>query len=416
MINNTFIYTPNVVIDYPFQKDDIRNLRSFNALSTAYAIFNLEKEIRKRRIDEVHLKLTKASISRDITDYLINLISFTLLEYVNFEFISTEFKFKKSKKVVSKKKFDAVCLFSGGIDSYSGILNSRRHFNRLEGVFSAHSDQKKIIKIVKNLFESNLKYYGIDLFKLKAPSMGKGGYSQTRGFFYMLSAAAHMNLVGADNLIVSECGPTMYQPQFSPVDSVTLTAHPAIIEFTKNIIFSILNKKIKIITPFEDLTKAEVMSVSPDKNSLKQTHSCITQRFGDHCGTCYGCVVRRLAGIASDIQDVQYRKDPIMDENANLENLSSLLLFSQDILLNLYDMEYYQRRNIDAYRKKDLFRRFALDNYAAIHKLIKTNGKITKAVETLYFDTIEEIGTSILEERLEELKKGHFKPNYSPVF
>ena len=297
---------------------NLLNLRSFNALSMAHAIFNLEKEIRKRRIDEVHLNLTKASISSDITDYLINLISFTLLEYVNFKIISTEFKIKISKKEASKKKYNAVCLFSGGIDSYSGILNSRKYFNRLEGVFSAHSDQKKIIKIVKNLFDSNLSYYGIDLFKLKAPSMGKGGYSQTRGFFYMLSTAAHMNLVGADNLIVSECGPTMYQPQFSPADSVTLTSHPTIIEITKNIIFSILNKKINIITPFEDLTKAEIMSVYPDKSGFKLTHSCIKQRFGDHCGTCYGCVIRRSAGIASGIKDVQYKKDPIMDENANL--------------------------------------------------------------------------------------------------
>jgi len=32
-------------------------------------------------------------------------------------------------------------------------------------------------------------------------------------------------------------------------------------------------------------------------------------------------------------------------------------------------MEYYQRKNIDAFQKEDLFRRFALDNYAAIHKL-----------------------------------------------
>lgn len=416
MTNNTLIYKPNLVIDYPFKKDDMQNLRSFNALSIAYTIFNFEKEIRKRPIDEVHFKLTKASISKDIHEYLINLISFALLEYVNFKFIPSEFKLKKSKKAVSKKKYDAVCLFSGGIDSYSGILNSKKHFNNLEGVFSAHSDQAKIIKIVKNLFELNLKHSGIDLFKLKAPSMGKGGYSQTRGFFYILATAAHMNLVGADKLIVSECGPTMYQPQFSPVDSVTLTSHPAIIEITKNVASSILSKKITVITPFEDLTKAEVMSISPDKNGLKKTHSCITQRFGDHCGTCYGCVVRRLAGIAADIQDAQYRKDPILDENASSENLNSLLMFSQDVLLNFNEMEYYQRKNIETYQKEDLFRRFALDNYAAIYKLIKTKNKITKSAKTLYLDTIEVIGTSILDKRLEELKKGYFKPNYSFVF
>ena len=416
MIENKFIYTPDILIDYPFFKNDAANKRSFNALSIAFAIFNLEKKIRKERIHYAHIKLVKSVLDRDIINDLIDLLSFTLLEYVDFKFISTTLKFKKKKKQAQKKRYDAVCLFSGGADSYSGILNSKKHFTKIEGIFSAHSDQKKIIKTVNSLSEKILKHHGIDLFKLRAPSMGKEGYSQTRGFFYMLSAAAHMNLVGADKLIVCECGPTMYQPQFGPADTVTFTAHPVVIEITKNIISNILNKNIKIITPFEDFTKAEVISISPEKSGLKQTHSCITQRFGDHCGTCYGCIVRRLAGIAAGIQDVYYRKNPIKDENANAENLIPLLIFSQDVLLNFEEMEYYQRKNIETYQKESLFRRFALDNYAAIHKLISTKSKIIKSIRTLYLDTIEVIGAQILDERLEELKKGYFKPNYSPVF
>jgi len=410
---NKNVYDPKISIDYPFFKDDINNLRSFNAMSIATTIFNFEKKMGRDMIKEVYLRILETGLKGDINDDLIDLISFTFFEYVKFKLKPTEFPFKEPKKDKPKEEYDAVCLFSGGIDSYSGILNSKKHFNNLQGVFIAHTDQKKIIKIVKDLSEEVLEQKGIDLFKLNAPSMGKGGYSQTRGFLYMLSAAGHMNLVGADKLIVSECGPTMYQPQFGPADSVTLTSNPVVIDITKKIIPKILKKNIKIITPFEDLTKAEVMAISPLKGNLELTHSCITQRFGDHCGVCYGCVVRRLGGIAAGIKDASYRKNPILDKNANSENLHSLLIFSQDILLDFEGMEYYQRKNIDAYQKEDLFTRFALDNFAAIHRLIKDNKDVTKVVRILYSETVKEIGAKKLDERIEALENGNFTPNYS---
>ena len=88
------------------------------------------------------------------------------------------------------------------------------------------------------------------------------------------------------------------------------------------------------------------------------------------------------------------------------------VFLSQDVLLNFDDMEYYRRKNIDIYQKEDLFRRFALDNFAAVHTLIKKNKPVTESVKILYSETVREIETQIFEDRIETLKEDHIKPNF----
>jgi len=92
--------------------------------------------------------------------------------------------------------------------------------------------------------------------------MGSMGYSQLRGFLYILFAGAYANLCKADKILVTECGPTMYQPLFSPYDSITYTTHPYVLKAAKDVLDLLLDSKPKIIIPFEDLTKAEVISNS----------------------------------------------------------------------------------------------------------------------------------------------------------
>jgi len=173
-----------------------------------------------------------------------------------------------------------------------------------------------------------------------------------------------------------------------------------------------MGREIDILLPFEDLTKAEVMAISPEKDGLKATHSCISQRFGRHDGTCYGCVIRRLGGLASGVEDVKYDRNPIEDESASVGNLFSLLTYCYDILTNYQGMESYEIETVEAYRKRDLFHRFALDNFAAIHRLVSGGHKVQSSILRMHASLIARIGTGPLETRIDELTRGAFAPAF----
>jgi len=189
-----------------------------------------------------------------------------------------------------------------------------------------------------------------------------------------------------------------------------MTTHPVVMRFASKVIRILLQREIKIVTPFENLTKAEVFAVSPHKSGLRYTHSCISQRFGRHDGTCYGCVIRRLAGIAAGVDDVHYDKNPINDKHARAGNLMSLLAYSYDLLTNYADMDTFEIEMIEAYSKQDLFRRFALDNFAAIHRLIRKRHRVRAPILQMYKSLVARIGTKALDARLDDLKQAKFVP------
>ena len=65
----------------------------------------------------------------------------------------------------------------------------------------------------------------------------------------------------------------------------------------KKIIQILTGKNVDLVIPFEDMTKAEVISISPYKEHLKDSHSCVSQLYRRPDGTCYGCVIRKLGMI-----------------------------------------------------------------------------------------------------------------------
>ena len=164
----------------------------------------------------------------------------------------------------------------------------------------------------------------------------------------------------------------------------------------------------------ENMTKAEVISYLSEDVDITKTHSCITQRFGDHDGTCYGCVIRRLGSLITNKKDVKYKKDPLTEENSSKDNLLSLLLFSQDLLMDYCSMPFYQVENIEAYQKHDLYRRFALDNFAAIRILESQGVHLTEEVQKIYEEYVERNGFSMLEQRASDVRRRSFRINEKP--
>lgn len=334
-------------------------------LRVAFWLFEAEKDLKKKgSVSKIAIPMSRQTYrkidTRRLKEILEELFLLILLEDVDIEIQEVD---DMKGRVCKKAKFpekEAIILFSAGVDSYSGVKVAEKECKDLLGLFVAHNDQARIIKIVQKMKP----LINTEIRTLYAPGMGSLSYSQLRGFVYILGGGVYANLCKANKILVTECGPTMYQPLFSPYDEITYTTHPYVLKAAKDVLDIFLEAKPEIIIPFEDLTKAEVISNSGIRD-FSVTHSCLTQRFGNHDGTCFGCAIKKLACLVGGVKDVSYKKD-VFDEDSNQDNLLNALEFSND-LLNGYDkMPAFETEKIDEFQKHDLFQRYALDNLAGL--------------------------------------------------
>jgi 7-cyano-7-deazaguanine synthase in queuosine biosynthesis len=390
-------------------------------LRIGYTIFSLDKRLRngyvinKLKIPvslRTFLKVDTKELSKEIEE----LISYVLVRNIDVELVSSSHSKRKYRKEVKTdfKKYENICLFSGGVDSTSGIIESKKSLKNICGVFVAHSDQKGTIRTVNNLANNFLKPNDIGLYRIFAPPIGIGGYAQLRGFLYIFLSSIYAKIFNAKNIVVTECGPTMYQPQFGSFDSTTMTTNPFVMEKTKNIIQILLKREINVITPFENMTKAEVLMHMP-KQVMKDTYSCVSQMFRIHDGSCYGCIIRRLASIITGHEDAPYRFDVLKDNGSHSESLLSLLRFSNDVIFDFENMPSFSKQNIEGHDKKELFTRFALDNFLALQKYSEKGLKLNPMVNNFFKDSIKDFDKDVLEKRNDDIEKMKNKPDFRKV-
>jgi hypothetical protein len=220
-------------------------------------------------------------------------------------------------------------------------------------------------------------------------------------------------LIRNKNIIVPEIGPTMYQPPFTLLDELSITTRPQILQAAIKITEAITGQRIKIIKPNEDLTKAEVAAISPNPEFIKETHSCRTPRWANsdrsHCGSCYGCVVRRLATKVAGVSDGQYRKDGFTGRG--VDNISQLIKFSIDFLSDPQALPTYTSEIINKYHKQELFKRFALDNLAGL--MLMSDKHIENNVQRKLMElTLSAIDRGELNDRIEVVRSKSRKPNF----
>ena len=388
----------------------LREASGMNALLVGWAVVDIERHARDVAVDHVTIPIYGAqALGYDLLELravLRELFLFVLARDIEITFESWPVQGDLSQATEGGQTIQNLCLFSGGVDSFAGILAAKHEVGQVEGVFCAHSDQSKIIGLVERFAQTALAQEKIGLRRTPGPRLGSRGYVQLRGFLYVLSAGMWVNRLGANRIFVTECGPTMFQPRFSPLDAVTMTTHPIVVQSARDALRILMARPIEVVTPFAEWTKAEVMAASSRKWELWHTHSCVSQRFARHDGTCYGCVVRRLAAIAAGVRDVRYTRNPLWDERASGGNLLSLLNYCCDLLLGYGGMEEYERQEIERYNKRELFRRFALDNLAALHLLAGQRKRLRRSIWMLYSEVLAELGKETLDQRLHELRTG----------
>jgi hypothetical protein len=389
-----------------------KNLLDIKAI--ADAIFLTEDAIHARKqIKEVKISLHN-EYSNDLSEHITQLLEFLFNKSIKVSFTAegVQSQIKYGSDYI---KNGYTCLFSGGLDSFSGILNSKNHFGHVEGAFTNHADLKSTIGFIRKLERLVLSKHGIRVTII--PSEKNNDYTRvSRGALYVLNSLLLKN----SNVIVSEVGPTMYQPKFTVLDDITFTTHPQVMELSKKIAGEVLNTRVKIIEPYEDLTKAEAAAISPEKKYLGLTCSCRTVRWcnskkpnGD---SCYGCIIRRLAFLVAGIKDSGYRRDVLTlgnNDKEQYDNALHLLRFNLDVLKDFDDIPEYTKSIISSYNKEDLFRRFSLDTYAGLYLLDKSGKLPDKNFRWFLDNALQVVSKDDLTERIAHVRSKKFKLDYN---
>jgi hypothetical protein len=230
--------------------------------------------------------------------------------------------------------FDSVSLFSGGMDSLIGAIDTLESGEKT--LFVSHGGDGSVSSPQEKLFSTLVKEY--EKCEVKRVRMGLRvnadlvpgvrGENTTRGrsfLFFALGAFVGTSLNKAFQLRVPENG---FISLNVPLDGTRLgsnstrTTHPFYIH-RWNELLSAIGISCTIVNPYWEKTKGEMMRDCASKktlailapNSVSCSHPAYKRYAKDdnnHCGTCLPCIIRRAAFSASPLKDATgYRLDDL---------------------------------------------------------------------------------------------------------
>ena len=213
---------------------------------------------------------------------------------------------------------DSVILFSGGLDSLAGAVQTLAAGNSRVALVS-HRSASKIVGARKNLVKRLRAYFGADRVRhvpVWANVMGVLGREpthRTRSFLFAALGAVTARLFGQDRLHFYENGVvSLNLPLAAQVVGAraTRTTHPQALDGFQRIMCAVLGCDVFIDNQFAWMTKTEVVKTIAAHgcgDMIRDTRSCtrvhdMTRRH-THCGHCSQCLDRRFAVLAADQGD-----------------------------------------------------------------------------------------------------------------
>lgn len=294
------------------------------------------------------------------------MLSFLSGDIWTIEFRKRELNFKEERAIKSinlkKKKHQpkAICMLSGGLDSFIGaidILSKEKdiwfvgHYGGGKGVIEYQKNiNAKLITKYKLNSEQFYNFYASPIRPNKYVKMEDT--TRTRSFMFF----AHAIILGST---ASE-DITLYVPENGLISlnipltntrmgsSSTRTTHPYYMGLLQKLLINI-GLKIKLYNPYQFNTKGEMISNCKDpeflRTNISQTMSCSHPDSGryegdarpSHCGNCLPCIIRRAAiEFACDDDNSKYRDENFRKKEAS-DNLRSFKLGINDYVSSKID-------------------------------------------------------------------------------
>lgn len=229
--------------------------------------------------------------------------------------------------------YDAVCLFSGGVDSLLGAAQLLANGERIllvghhaDGVTS--SAQRDLSALLARKYPAQASLLQVHVarslkrnHRFKLPKKTEITH-RSRSFLFLAAGAAVASTVGTSRLYIPENGLIAINAPLGPSRKGTLstrTTHPRYIE-QFNTVLADLGMAVHVQNPFVYDSKSDMVERvnDPDlRKALKRSVSCAhagSLRWrGDssvtHCGYCVPCLYRRAAFLGGGIHETGYGFD-----------------------------------------------------------------------------------------------------------
>ena len=308
--------------------------------------------------------------------HLESMLRFLSGDSFNFCFIQGNFPKQPFSFKESEQK-RAVSLFSGGLDSFSGI--KWLIDNGYSPVIVSHASANNTITNVQNTLHDELKViHNLDIIQVKARSnlRGKEPSQRTRSFLFLALGSLVALESGIKEIFLSENAILALNIPItvSRIFTNTRTAHPRYVKDFNTLVNNLFPNSISVKNPFAQMTKGETVSILDDvawKNLIKKTITC-SKLFplqidpkvnAKQCGICVPCILRRVSihhanlwdyddqyayDILGDFADIPYNGKTTLREL--LDFLRNLEKNDQDILIDIPEFYVEEYDPVEAIR------------------------------------------------------------------
>ena len=307
--------------------------------SICYCDFYSKRDEDKYIVFNINIPVTNPKLFSSIKDDLQKMLKFM----TNGENWNVNFSQSLPKKIVQKdyqetfppNQFDSIALLSGGLDALAGASQELNN-NVLFVTFETNSVEKnKATNSSKYISNSNssARFVSVPKFCNENYKKYKHSSQRTRSLIFIASTFLYADYYNVKEVKIYENGIMTLNPTFNFRRRVTRTTHPRTLYYINRILTN-LKLDIKVINPFNFMTKAEVLNLIPNEwnDLIINTKSCSkmpgSKSFGNRkdsglcqCGICAACMLRQISILSSE----KYGMDTDYITPFNLSSLEKIV-------------------------------------------------------------------------------------------
>lgn len=221
---------------------------------------------------------------------------------------------------------DRVLMFSGGLDSLAGAVETAKAGEKL--VLVSHwptaplrSRQDKLFAGLKQLFSAEMIHIPVWIYK--DGNMGREHTQRTRSFLYSALGAIVASSIRGQGVRFFENGiVSLNLPVADEVigSRASRTTHPLVMDLFSKLYTLVLGRDFVVDNPYIFDTKSEVIErivKGGGGDLIGYTCSCARPMFKSktrwHCGTCSQCIDRKVAIVAAGQEGTEPDSDYVVD-------------------------------------------------------------------------------------------------------
>jgi len=263
-------------------------------------------------------------------------------------------KLSEDKKI-NDYIFDKVVLFSGGLDSLAGAIESLHNDEKI--ILVSHrsnavldSRQRKLFFEIQRKYKKNV--YHIPVWVNKAKGLSNDYTQRARSFLFSSLGAIVAHSLSINNIRFYENGTVSINlPVAEEVvrARASRTTHPKTLFYFQKFFSLVTEKKLNVENPFIYCTKTDVVTKLKKYNaehliplSCSCAHPFEKTKTQWHCGICSQCIDRRVAILSSGLSEYDSDNDYITDVFLGKRKIGpqrNMALGYIKLGLDLYDLD-----------------------------------------------------------------------------